>query len=183
MFHPGYWAAALMNSLEKSGGEIEEGVEILKALAWWVKNLPVEVFGNSPAEKAEMLVREVMTKAGVISPAGETAIRLFVLMVKKNKIRHLDLVIEEAKKLLDNKRGVIPVSIEYAFPVDEDVESRIKETIKKRTGAVRVDITGRIIPELIGGYRLRIGDEVIDASIRSQLRKLETCLATADGGN
>lgn len=44
-----------------------------------------------------------------------------------------------------------------------------------------MELTGQVKEELIGGYRLRIGDEIIDASIRSQLQKMEACLA--GGGN
>jgi len=104
-------------------------------------------------------------------------------VVRKNIIRHIDPVIAEAKKILDRKNGIVQVSAEYAFPPGEDFEFRIMERIKKQTGAVRVDITGQVNPRLIGGYRLRIGDEIIDASVRLQLRKLETCLASGDGGN
>jgi F-type H+-transporting ATPase subunit delta len=56
-------------------------------------------------------------------------------------------------------------------------ELRITEAIKKRTGALRIKLETQVNPELIGGYRLRIGDEIIDASVRSQLRRLESCLA------
>ena len=182
MFHSGHWAAALINSIERDGGDIEDGLEFFKVLASWVKKLPGEVSGSSAAQKLEKLVREGLAKSGVASPAPEAAIRFFVLMAKKNKIRHVDSVLEEAKKLLDKKRGVVAVSIEYAFPIDgSDAglaaaktadESRIKEEIKKRTAAARVDLTERFNADLIGGYRLRIGDEIMDASVRLQLRKL-----------
>ena len=191
MFQSGHWAAALINSLEKEGGEIEDGIEFLKVLAGWVKNLPGEVSGSYAAEKMESLVREAsavaVAKATAVAAAKatansgngspqETVIRFFVLLVKKNNTRHLDSVIAEAEKLLNKKRGIIEVSVEYASAADENMESFIKEEIKKRTGAAGVNLTGRINAGLIGGYRLRMGDEIIDASVRCQLRKLETCL-------
>ena len=193
MFATGHWAAAFINSLEKEGGEIEDGIEILKVLASWVKSLPGTVSGSAAAKRLEALVRKGMANTNAsgesefFSPARETTVRFFILMIKKNMIRYIDSVIDETKKLLDKKRGVITISIEHTLPLGDSFTSGIKEVIKKRTGAVRVDLTGRINPELIGGYRLRIGDEIIDASIRSQLRNLETCLADGitgpDGGN
>ena len=188
MFQTGHWAAALINSLEREGEEIEDSIAFLKVLSGWVKTLPGEVAGSHAAEKVESLIREAMakttataaaladTKAKSSSP-NEIALRFFVLLVKKNNTHYLDLVIEEAKKILDKKRGIISVSVEYAFASDENVESFLKEEIKKRTGAAQVNLTGRVNAELIGGYRLRIGDEIIDASVRSQLRKLETSLS------
>ena len=185
MFHSGRWAAALINSIEKEGGEPEDGIEFLKVLAAWVKHLPGEVFGSYAAERAETLIRGVMIKTGTAEAARETAIRFFALMVKKNGIRHLDRVLGEAKKLLNKKHGVVSVTIESAFPADENTEARIREEIKKQTGAGRVDLARQINPDLIGGYRLRIGDEIIDSSVRSQLRELLAALQsgrTAYGG-
>jgi F-type H+-transporting ATPase subunit delta len=180
MFIPGQWAAAFINSLEREGAEIEDGIETLKVLSSWINSLPG--VSGSGAEKLEALIRQGMKKTGNSSRAREVAVRFLVLMVKKNTIRHIDLVIDKMRKLLDKKRGVVSASVEYAMPKDAADEERIKEAIKKRTGAARVDLSGRVNPELIGGYRLRIGDEIIDASIRSQLLQMETCLA-GDGGN
>ena len=190
MFAPGRWAAAFVNSLAAQGGE-EEGLNAFRELASWVKTLPSvlgpgAVSGSSAAEKLEKLIREGMAKtrdsAELMNsdPALEIALRFLILMVKKNMIRHIDSVIEETKKILDKKNGIVQVSLEYASPPGD--ESRIKEAIKKRTGAVGVELEGRVNPELIGGYRLQIGDEIIDASVRSQLRKLETCLTAGIGG-
>ena len=175
-----HWARAFINSLEKAGGEIEDGIEILKVLSDWVKKLPQNIYGSTDAKKAEILLRDGMAKFQAPSLSLEIAIRLLALMVKKNKIRRIDSVIVETEKLLHKKRGILVAFIEYAFPIDEATESRIKEEIKKLTGALTVDLKGRIVPELIGGYRLLIGDRIIDASVGSQLKKLETCLA---GGN
>ena len=181
MFQSAHWARAFINSVEKEGGDIEEGIEELKVLASWVKKLTGEVFGSLAAKKTETLVRNAVSETAFLSPALETAIRFLVLMVKRNKIRYLDSVIIEAKKLLNKKRGIVAVSVECAFPLDEAVETRIKEEIKKHSGATGVELTEQHRQELIGGYRLRIEDEIIDASVSSQLKRLESRLAY--GGN
>jgi len=191
MFVSRQWAAAFADSQD---GEIEEGLNALVTLASWVKSLPGAVFGSSSAEKLEKLIREGMAKAGTPSPALEVAVRFLVLMIRKNVFRHIDSVIDETRKILDKKNGIVQGSLEYAFPPAEDDVSRIEEAIRRRTGAARVDIKRQVTPELIGGYRLRLGDELIDASVRSQLQKLETSLAAGvfpgtegsplvDGGN
>ena len=184
MFNSRSWTAAFINTLEREGGEIEEGIETLRILASWASSLPGTVFGRSAAKKLESLLRGGTAKAGVSSPAREAAIRFLLLMVRKNTLRHVDSVIAEAKKLLDRKNGIVQVTIEYAGDVSSGKltgEDRIEKIIKERTGAVKVNITRQLNQELIGGYRLRMGDEIIDASVRSQLKKLETCLAAGDG--
>jgi len=182
MFHPGHWAAAYINSLEVEGASYEDGICVLGILASWVASLPGGVFGRTAAEEVEKLIRDGAAKINVSTAAWETTLRFLVLMVAKNTVRYIDAVIGEIKKLHNKKTGVLSVSAEYALPPDGDFESRIIDTVKKQSGALKVEYSGRVNPDLIGGYRLRIGDELIDASIRSQLQQLEALL-TVDGGN
>jgi len=177
MFMGKQWASAFVNSFEKEGGDIEDSVNLLKALA---DSLPVTVYGRAAVFKLEPLVRGALPEA---KQGKETVIRFFLLMVKKNAVCHIDLIIGEIKKLLDKKSGIIKVIAEYAFEPGKEFISEIKEAIKKQTGAASVELTGQIKPELIGGYRLKIGDEIIDASVRRQLTEMEACLASVDGGN
>jgi len=177
MFMGKQWAGAFVNSIEKEGGDIEDSVTLLKALA---DSLPGEVSGRAAASRLEPLVRGAIPEA---SQGQEIAIRFFLLMVKKNVIHRVDLVIGEIKKILDKRSGVIKVIAEYAFEPGKELISEIKETIKKQTGATSVELTGQIKPELIGGYRLKIEDERIDASVRRQLLEMEACLAAVDGGS
>jgi len=178
MFHSGPWATAYINTLEKEGLDYEDSVADLQILASWVKSLPGrnlgEVSGNSAAEKLEKLIRRGIAEMNDASfPAREIAIRFLILMVKKHALIHIDPVIGEIKRTLDRKNGIRTVTAEYALPPDKDFEIRIREAIKKQTGAKEVRYSGKVNADLIGGYKLRIGDTVIDTSIRSRLRKLE----------
>jgi len=114
----------------------------------------------------------------------ESTIRFFILLVKKRYARHINSIIDAIKKLADKMRGLVSVSLEYAKPVELDslnpFLNSIEAEIKKSTGASRVEIIKRCNPEIIGGYKLRIEDKIIDASIQLQLEKLRESLA---GGN
>jgi F-type H+-transporting ATPase subunit delta len=180
MFVSKQWAAAFVNSLEREGGDFESGINTLKILADFAASLQGMVFGKAAAMALEPLVRDAMAKAGLTQ---ETTVRFFLLMVRKNAIRHADSIIGEIRKILDKRNSAIKVSAEYAFEPEKDLLSEINATIKKMTGAASVELTGQINKELIGGYRLRIGDEIIDASVRRQLQKMEACLAAGDGGS
>jgi len=192
MFAGRAWAEAFINTLEREGCKIEDGIEALEIFAPRISSLRGIAFGSAAAEKLEALLREGLAKAGVSSPAYETALRFTILMVRKNAFRRIASVLDEAKKILDRKNKLVRVVVEYAAAPGEDAagtksakfmdEGRIKELIKKRSGAAMVEMVMRNNQELLGGYRLRIGDELIDASIRSQLKKLGNSLATGDGG-
>ena len=182
MFVAKSWAAAFINSFEKEGVEFEDGLTTLMALSHGV-SMGGAFSGRAAAEELEPLIRSAITKTGTISSAEEIAVRFFLLMVKKNKVRYKDSVIREINNILDKKRGVVAASVEYAFTPKEEFESCIKEAIRKRTGAAKVNLTGKVSPELIGGYRLRIGDEVIDASILYQLHRMKDSLTAGNGGD
>ena len=182
------WAAAFISTVEENGGEIEDALPPLEALASWAVLQQSDSFGRSAAKRLEPLIREAILSVcgtyvagGRFSASQESVIRFFLLVIKKNKVIHVDSIIGEIKNILKKRLGIITVFAEYAFLPDMEIESQISEAIKKRTGASRVELAGAVRTELIGGYRLRIGDEIIDASILGQLRKMETTLAAPDG--
>lgn len=179
------WATAFINTLEKEGADFEDALNTFLALGSCLSALPGEAAGTAAAEKLEPLFRRSLAADGADSKARETALRFLLLMVRRNKTRLFNSVAKEIKSMQDRKRGIVAVTAEYAFEPDAELRARIYETVKKRTGAKKIEMEGRLNPGLIGGFRLRIGDEVIDASLRTQLLKMESCLAagtTADGG-
>jgi F-type H+-transporting ATPase subunit delta len=175
MFSSQRWAAAFINSL---GSEACEGLEALKSLAGLIKRIPGALFGSSSAEKLEALV---LCSAVSPSPALRIAARFTALLVKKNQIRFLGRLIGEIETLLDRQKGILHISVESALPLEDEAEWHICEGIKKRTGAREIRLEKRINPELIGGFRLRLGDEIIDVSVRHQLRQMTACLNAVPG--
>ena len=182
MFAANRWAKAFFDVVNSENGKIEDSIAALRVFSSWVKTLKGEVFGSSAAKKIEALVRSGAAGNAPLPDELEAAVRLFVLLVKKNAVHHIDAVIGEAQKLLNKKNRVLLATAEYVAAPEESFYSRVKEALIKKTGAARVELTGRANPGLIGGYRLWIGDQVIDASIRSQLRKMEACLNEAADG-
>jgi F-type H+-transporting ATPase subunit delta len=188
MFVPQRWAAAFVNSL---GGEAHEpgeheprvrllieGFAELKVLSAWVKSLPGAVFGSSAAKRLEKLIAEGAGKSGAPAELTEKCSRFISLLVRKDLFKHIDPVLREIEKILNKKRGVLPVIVESALPLDGEMEAFISGEIKKRRKAGELKLEKRINAEIIGGFRLRIGDELIDASLRSQLRLLAADLAS-----
>ncbi|MEX1010615.1 MAG: ATP synthase F1 subunit delta [Balneolaceae bacterium] len=67
--------------------------------------------------------------------------------------------------------GVIEVQVESATPLDEPVVEELRKVLERRTGkSVNMQITEE--PELMGGLTVRIGDTVIDGSVRYSLERL-----------
>ena len=85
-------------------------------------------------------------------------------------------ILEHYDALADRAAGVVRAEVLTAVPVDNDVRERIASTLEKRLGG-RVHTTVTHDPSILGGLVIRVGDRVIDDSLRTHLRQLQTALA------
>jgi F-type H+-transporting ATPase subunit delta len=78
-------------------------------------------------------------------------------------------------ELADRASGVIRAEILTAVPVDAQLQERIRRELSRRFGQ-SVRPTVRHDPSILGGLVVRVGDRVIDDSIRTHLQQLQTAL-------
>lgn len=88
-------------------------------------------------------------------------------------------VLPEISKLFDalkaGAEGIKQAEIVSAFPIDEAAQKNLVADLEHKFGC-RINATIRLDPELIGGVRIAIGDEVIDASVRGKLAAMAATL-------
>lgn len=77
--------------------------------------------------------------------------------------------------LYRKNKCITRVQFSTAVPVDEEVKEHLQNKLKEETGST-IEFSGIVQPELIGGFRLRIGNYRIDASYATQLRDLRSRL-------
>jgi F-type H+-transporting ATPase subunit delta len=106
--------------------------------------------------------------------------------LSKGLVRHIPAVAREAEKLFEAENGILTITVDFAFPPDGKdgaaFSGRLAAAVKEKTGSREVRVNTRLMPELIGGCRLYIGSECLDASLRGQLHKMAADLSAA-GGN
>jgi F-type H+-transporting ATPase subunit delta len=68
--------------------------------------------------------------------------------------------------------------ITSAVPLTETQQQAITEKVITLTKAVRVELATKIDSDLIGGVIIKVGSQVIDASLRGQLRRLSLRLSS-----
>jgi F-type H+-transporting ATPase subunit delta len=157
-----------------AGGAAEnagEGLALFRAVLPLLREIPGEVSGSAAALRIEKMLRGAAAKAGE-PPGAEAAIRLLALLVKKGNLRFGEDLAGAVEKLLDRRRGTLECVLEAAAPPEENFQAELEKALIKKTGATGVRILPRINPELLGGFRLRLGDEVLDASLRGQLEQM-----------
>jgi F0F1-type ATP synthase delta subunit len=186
MFRPDRWAAAFT---ELCGEDLDEGIAAFKVFVACISGLKSRIGGSNRALRFEAFLRQALKEAGFDSMAlsgkavlsrdsrfenrgTELALRFVVFLVRKDCFKYHQALLSEIEKAADWTRGIIRATLESAMPVDDELEDRIKAELLKKTGAQKIVINKRIVPELIAGYRVYIGTELLDTSFQELLRKM-----------
>jgi F-type H+-transporting ATPase subunit delta len=111
----------------------------------------------------------------LLDGVGEPARNLVRLLIERHRTGVLSELLEEYDALADRDSGVVRAEVVTAIPVDADLEKRIGRVLGEKLGA-EVQTEVRQDPDIIGGLIIRIGDRVIDNSVRTHLEQLRAAL-------
>lgn len=111
----------------------------------------------------------------------EAARRTLMLLVKKGCAKRLPALVREAQAVWDAENGIRNFVLESAFPPDAEFTQTLQKTLQEKTSARQIRLSVRLMPELIGGCRLRIGTQLLDASVNGQLHRMAADLHAAGG--
>ncbi len=165
----GRYARGLFIFTEKRG-ETVRALEDLKGLLEVLKpGTRVGHFLASPEvrlpEKRKALERGLEGKVlrGVV---------LFLdLLLRKKRLSHFATVVEEFEALVEKAQGVQRARVVSATPLTKAELDRLHRELERITGA-RIRFTTEIDPALLGGAMVRIGDRVIDRTVRTLLEAI-----------
>jgi len=116
--------------------------------------------------------RVLSERLGDINPL---ALKLVSLLVTKGKLDMIGDIADEYQRLLDNYRGIEGAEvaeITTAIPLDDEDRLRLAQRLTTIVGKPVV-LKPKVDSSLIGGIIIRIGDKLIDGSIRSKLEALK----------
>jgi len=103
-------------------------------------------------------------------------INFLLLLLEKGRIKNLPSICDEFYKKADEKRNTLNITIISAKDLEQSQIVKIKEKYKKQYNATGVNAFFEIDPDLIGGVKVKIGDKVVDGSIRGRLESLKEVL-------
>ena len=180
MFFAGRWASAFVDA---SGRDAEAGLRVLQVLIPVMGRVAGVVAGTAASLQAAGILGEALIKAG-FDPADRgmrCALGTVVLLIKKDRLKYGALVVREIEKVLDQRNRVLPVTVEAAFPLDEEFQHTLGGLLKQKTGAGEIRLAVTVVPELLSGCRLRMDGFSLDASLRGQIQKMAADLPAAGG--
>ena len=105
----------------------------------------------------------------VLEPSANRTVAVFIdLLLRKKRLDDLPLVVEEFEALVEKAHGVQRAHLVSATPMGAPELRRLQEQLERVTRST-IKLTSEVDPELLGGALVRIGDRVIDRSVRTLL--------------
>jgi F-type H+-transporting ATPase subunit delta len=139
------------------------------------KNRDLQVFFFSPYFSSQE------KKDGIgkmISGANDNFVRFLELLAERHRMPAVFRIRRDFDDLYAEERKLLPVTITSAIELDKDLVKDIRKKIEDQTDR-KVDLTTKVDPEVLGGLVLRVGNKVMDGSIRSRLERLRKQVAKA----
>jgi F-type H+-transporting ATPase subunit delta len=102
---------------------------------------------------------------------------LVLLLLQRSRVQLLPAVARELRRLHARREGIIEAEVTSAAVLSDPELDAIRQRLIQMTGG-RVEISLRIDPEILGGVQVRIGDRLIDGSVRGRLERLRSRLAS-----
>jgi F-type H+-transporting ATPase subunit delta len=102
-----------------------------------------------------------------------------MLLVDRRRVFALEAVCQHYQALLRKLKNTVLAQITSAVELNEGQRNAVSQQVQQMTNAAQVELETKIDPDLIGGVIVKVGSQVLDASIRGQLRRINTTLMSA----
>ena len=135
----------------------------------------LQVFLFSPYFSSEEK-REGVKK--VVSDADERIVNFLELLAERHRMPAVFRIRREFEALWAEENQLLPVTVTSAIELDEGLIEDIGKRIEEQTGR-QVELSSNVDPEVLGGLVVRVGNMVLDASVRNRLERLRKQVAKA----
>jgi F-type H+-transporting ATPase subunit delta len=100
------------------------------------------------------------------------------LLIEKHRMPAIFRVRRELDRLWEKEHQLLPVEVTSAIELDKQTVKQIGDRIGEQTGQ-KVELSAKVEPDILGGIVVRVGNSIIDASIRARLEQLRKQVARA----
>ncbi|HEX3434103.1 MAG TPA: ATP synthase F1 subunit delta [Solirubrobacteraceae bacterium] len=136
-------------------------------------NRELAVFFFSPyfstAEKQDALAR-------ILQGADEEFVNFLELLIENHRMPVIFRVRQQFEHMWERENQLLPVDITSAIALDQATTESLGRRIGERAGR-KVKLASHVDPDIIGGVVLRVGNSILDASIRNRLEQLRRHVA------
>jgi len=157
------------NQVEEVNNDIHRIQQLMKSSHRFMVLLKSPVI---PPDLKRKVIDELFAKNSHV-----ITLKFLQLLVHKRRESHLENVIKEFIGFYNQYKKVTPVYFTTAVPVDPDVLDKLRSVFTQRTGVKDIELHTHVDEKIVGGFIFRYGDNLIDASVRRQLHKMDVWFA------
>ena len=152
-------------------GDLSAEVAALSDVA---KHEQLRQFADNPKVSRDQVYAVI---ADVVkTPLSPPAQNLLRAVIDNGRLAALPEIAAQYHALVKSRSGTSDATIESAYPIDAALLPQVVAALEKRFGR-KLNASVEVTPELIGGIRVTVGDEVLDTSVRARLEKMRLALA------
>jgi F-type H+-transporting ATPase subunit delta len=119
--------------------------------------------------------------AALNAVVGENAVpqlaSLVGLVLRRRRLESVADIYREFRRQYNRKVGIVEATATSATQLDEQELSALRSRLEQMTGG-RIELQTNVDPGLLGGVQVRLGDLLIDGSVRGRLERLRNRLAS-----
>jgi F-type H+-transporting ATPase subunit delta len=100
------------------------------------------------------------------------------LLIEKHRMPAVFRIRRELDRMWQRENKLLPVEVTSAIELDKSTVKHIGDRIGEQTGQ-KIELSAKVEPDILGGIVVRVGNSIIDASIRARLEQLRKQVARA----
>jgi F-type H+-transporting ATPase subunit delta len=162
-------AAKEGDALDRVHEELDEFADALET----DRNLQVFLFSPyfSSEEKKDGVTR-------IVTDADERFVNFLELLAERHRMPALFRIRRAFDSMWAEENKLLPVTVTSAVELDEGLVNDIGRRIEEQTGR-QVELSSNVDPDVLGGLQVRVGNMVLDATVRNRLEQLRKQVAKA----
>jgi len=170
----GRYATALFG-LARDNNQIESVAQSLESLSRALaESADLKRLVSSPLISRDDAAKVVAALAPTLALDPLTT-KFVGVLARNGRLRELPAVITQVRRLVANNRGETTAHVTTAHPLDDQQRAALATQLKARAKR-DVIIDAQVDPSILGGIVVRLGSQMIDASIRTKLNTLATAM-------
>jgi len=114
----------------------------------------------------------------IVSDADERIVNFLELLAERHRMPALFRIRREFDALWAEENQLLPVTVTSAVELDEGLVEDIGKRIQDQTGR-KVELSSNVDPDVLGGLMVRVGNMVLDGTVRNRLERLRKTVAKA----
>jgi F-type H+-transporting ATPase subunit delta len=111
----------------------------------------------------------------VADRVSQPVLNLLQVMLRRGRIEDLSRVATEFRRLDDERQGIVHATVTSATELTQDEISELTARLERSIGG-RIALEVEVDPSLLGGLVVRVGDRMMDGSVRGRLERLRNQL-------